>query len=214
MLNSWSGHLSIWLVVTSNQFRIFMLIHLQVEILLNELVESLSNVLRLAPSLSKLLLHSHKWAVDSVIQIYLEDPSQLLVQSKLKPEKTLDVEDVSKTLDCPICLVMLPKDIVCGVGCSHLFCKGCWNAYLETQVMYGVSTGISIYLFWFANFFMNTNLCCPLIYRNKMHGLFCDGNRRLCLAFTNHASTEGTLYSSRILGLRQVPSGTEVLSWS
>ena len=114
------------------------------ERLLNELVETLSSRLRLTPSLSKLLLHSHNWALDSVIKMYLEDASQLLVQSKLKPEKTPVVKALSKTLVCPICIVMLPKDVFCGIGCSHLFCKGCWNAYLETQVMHGVSTGISL----------------------------------------------------------------------
>lgn len=112
------------------------------ERLLNELVETLSSRLRLTPSLSKLLLHTHNWALDSVIKMYLEDASQLLVHSKLKPEKTPVVKTLSKTLVCPICIVMLPKDVFCGIGCSHLFCKGCWNAYLETQVMHGVSTGI------------------------------------------------------------------------
>ena len=191
-----------------------MWILLQVEILLNELVESLSHVLRLAPSLSKLLLHSHKWAVDSVIQMYLEDPSQLLAQSKLKPEKTVDVEDESKILDCPICRVMLPKDMFCGLGCNHLFCKGCWKDYLEIQVMHGVSTGIWFDLFWFTDILWIFNLCCPLIYRNKMHGLFCCGYSRLCLAFTDHYRTEGTLYPSHLLRLCQVPSGTEVLPGS
>lgn len=115
---------------------------LQVDRLLNELVETLSSRLRLTPSLSKLLLHSHNWALDSVIRMYLEDSSQLLVQSKLKPEKPPVVKTLSKTLVCPICIMMLPKDVFCGIGCSHLFCKGCWNTYLETQVMHGVSTGI------------------------------------------------------------------------
>lgn len=112
----------------------------QVDRLLNELVETLSSRLRLTPSLSKLLLHSQNWALDSVIRMYLEDSSQLLVQSKLKPEKPPVVKTLSKTLVCPICIMMLPKDVFCGIGCSHLFCKGCWNTYLETQVMHGVST--------------------------------------------------------------------------
>ena len=119
---------------------------------MNDLVETLSNRLRLTPSLSKLLLHSHNWDVDSVIQMHLEDLSQLLVKSKLKPEETPYVKDVSKTLDCPICFLTLPKDVFYGIGCTHLFCKGCWNAYLEIQVMHGVSTGILFSLFSLTDF--------------------------------------------------------------
>ena len=120
------------------------------ETLLNDLVETLSNRLRLTPSLSKLLLHSHNWDVDSVIQMHLEDLSQLLVKSKLKPEETPYVKDAS--LDCPICFVTLPKDVFYGIGCSHLFCKSCWNVYLEIQVMHGVSTGILFSLFSLTDF--------------------------------------------------------------
>lgn len=136
---------------------------LQVDRLLNELVETLSSRLRLTPSLSKLLLHSHNWALDSVIRMYLEDSSQLLVQSKLKPEKPPVVKTLSKTLVCPICIMMLPKDVFCGIGCSHLFCKGCWNTYLETQVMHGVSTGI--YCCFKTNMY-NNNFENFLIYSN------------------------------------------------
>lgn len=136
---------------------------LQVDRLLNELVETLSSRLRLTPSLSKLLLHSHNWALDSVIRMYLEDSSQLLVQSKLKPEKPPVVKTLSKTLVCPICIMMLPKDVFCGIGCSHLFCKGCWNTYLETQVMHGVSTGIYC---CFKTIMYNNNFENFLIYSN------------------------------------------------
>ena len=115
---------------------------LQVERLLNELVETLSSKLRLTPSLSKLLLNSHNWALDSVIKMYLEDSSQLMIKSRLKPDKTPNVTTLSKTLVCPICIIMLPKDVFCGIGCSHVFCKGCWFTYLENQVMHGTSTGI------------------------------------------------------------------------
>lgn len=118
--------------------------NLQVERLLNELVERLSSRLCLTPSLAKQLLHSHNWALDSVIQKYLEDASQLLIASRLKPDKTpahLPNKGVpTKSLVCPICIILLPRDVFCGLGCSHLFCKSCWNAYLETQVMHGVST--------------------------------------------------------------------------
>jgi len=116
----------------------------QVERLLNELVETLSSRLRLTPSLAKLLLHAHNWGLEYVIKMYLEDPSPLLVCSKLKPESVPPVtsKTISKSLTCPICIVMLPKDVFRGISCTHLFCTGCWNTYLETQVMAGVSTGM------------------------------------------------------------------------
>jgi ariadne-2 len=63
------------------------------------------------------------------------------IQSKIKPDHTSVVKLTSNTLVCPIFTITKPKDVFCGIGCSHLFCKGCWNKYLETKIMDGVFTG-------------------------------------------------------------------------
>ena len=115
---------------------------LQVKSLLNELAETLIRQLSITQSLAKHLLHSHNWALDSVVQMYLKDPSKLLVESKIKPEQNSMFNKTSdNTLVCPICFIMQPKDVFYGIGCSHLFCKECWNSYLENNIMHSVSTG-------------------------------------------------------------------------
>lgn len=50
-----------------------------VEKLLNESVECLSNIIKSAPSLAKTLLLEHKWCLNEIVTKYRENPSELLV---------------------------------------------------------------------------------------------------------------------------------------
>jgi ariadne-2 len=54
----------------------------EVERLLNESVELLSNALQIEHSLAKLLLHTNEWEIEDIIVKYLEDPCKFLVESK------------------------------------------------------------------------------------------------------------------------------------
>lgn len=51
----------------------------EVEKLLNETVESLSNQLQITPSLAKVLLHQNKWNANEVIEKYRNNATGLLV---------------------------------------------------------------------------------------------------------------------------------------
>lgn len=56
----------------------------EVEKLLNESVEKLSNVLQITPSLAKVLLHETKWNTSDVIEKYRNNASNLLVSARIK----------------------------------------------------------------------------------------------------------------------------------
>lgn len=56
----------------------------EVEKLLNESVEKLSNVLQITPSLAKVLLHETKWRTDEVVEKYRNNASNLLVSARIK----------------------------------------------------------------------------------------------------------------------------------
>lgn len=56
----------------------------EVEKLLNESVECLSNQLQITPSLAKVLLHQHKWNTNEVIEKYRNNAAGLLVGFTLK----------------------------------------------------------------------------------------------------------------------------------
>ena len=51
----------------------------EVEKLLNESVEKLSNDLTITPSLAKVLLHEHKWQIQEIVDKYRDNASSLLV---------------------------------------------------------------------------------------------------------------------------------------
>lgn len=51
----------------------------EVEKLLNETVEHLSNTIHLTPSLAKVLLLEHEWQANEIVEKYNRNPSGLLV---------------------------------------------------------------------------------------------------------------------------------------
>ncbi|XP_017778653.1 PREDICTED: protein ariadne-2 isoform X2 [Nicrophorus vespilloides] len=116
----------------------------QVERLLNEKVEQLSNYLRITPSLAKVLLHGHKWSVSEIVNKYRENASALLINSKIKPTSVVHLQGTSsKYINCPVCTVSQQCDKFCSLLCGHKFCRDCWTSHFEVQINQGISTGIS-----------------------------------------------------------------------
>lgn len=113
-----------------------------VERLLNESVETLSNNLQITPSLAKVLLHSHSWAIQDITRKYLDNASQLLVLSRVKPPHTPFV-NASRCITCSVCVVPQITEQFSSLSCGHLFCKECWKMHFDVQVAQGISTAIS-----------------------------------------------------------------------
>jgi ariadne-1 len=51
------------------------------------------------------------------------------VFAKKKTYKPTDV------LECEICCLSLPKAMMTGLECGHLYCTACWTEYLTTKIM-------------------------------------------------------------------------------
>nr|CAD7438632.1 unnamed protein product [Timema bartmani] len=144
----------------------------EVERLLNESVESLSNsvqviyyskafnliiiiangssrllvvyvsIVQITPSLAKVLLHSHKWCVQDIVLKYRGDSASLLVVSKIKPSRP-PAPQTSTHHACDVCMLSHEADNCCGLACGHLFCNLCWSMHFEVQIAQGISTGIA-----------------------------------------------------------------------
>jgi ariadne-2 len=112
----------------------------EVEKLLNESVEGLSNSLKIVPSLAKVLLHEHRWNANEIIERYRDNASNLLVSSRIKSGNGKKVTQA--TLLCPVCIQTLPFEKFQNLSCAHSFCKGCWSMHFEIQVAQGISTQI------------------------------------------------------------------------
>lgn len=114
----------------------------EVERLLNESVEILSNNLQITPSLAKVLLHSHSWGIQDIIRKYRDNASQLLVMSRVKAPHTPYVNP-ARCITCPVCVVPQITEQFSSLSCGHLFCKECWKMHFEVQIAQGMSTAIS-----------------------------------------------------------------------
>lgn len=141
----------------------------EVERLLNENVEILCNKLQITPSLSKILLHTHEWAVAGVIERYRQDSTALLIDSRIEPRPEArnpqqQQQLVQQQKSAPAHHLrshgspppILPSCTVCvrdppfstdpsnfgRLACDHPFCKDCWAMHFEVQISQGISTGI------------------------------------------------------------------------
>ncbi|XP_069669657.1 potential E3 ubiquitin-protein ligase ariadne-2-like isoform X1 [Periplaneta americana] len=115
----------------------------EIERLLNESVEKLSNSLHITPSLAKVLLHAHKWSVPDICNKYHEDSYRLLVWSKIKPPNPPEqIAEHQQRLMCPVCVETWDRDRFNSLSCGHLFCKDCWIMHFEIQITQGYSTSI------------------------------------------------------------------------
>lgn len=113
-----------------------------VERLLNENVEALCSSVGIAPSLAKVLLHTHKWARMEIEQRYKKDSNKLLVDSKIIPSQRSKETKVSRNFICPVCVQRCTPDTVRELGCMHQFCQNCWAMHFKIQVQQGISTGL------------------------------------------------------------------------
>lgn len=70
----------------------------EVEKLLNESVERLSNQLHITPSLAKVLLHETKWNTAEVVEKYRNNASNLLVSARIKAAPSVMASTSSATV--------------------------------------------------------------------------------------------------------------------
>ncbi|EAT40872.1 AAEL007426-PA [Aedes aegypti] len=70
----------------------------EVEKLLNESVERLSNQLHITPSLAKVLLHETKWNTAEVVEKYRNNASNLLVSARIKAAPSVMASSSSATI--------------------------------------------------------------------------------------------------------------------
>ncbi|XP_059481460.1 potential E3 ubiquitin-protein ligase ariadne-2 isoform X2 [Neocloeon triangulifer] len=123
----------------------------EVERLLNESVEELSNCLKITPALAKVLLHTHKWAITEVTDKYKKDSQALLVESQLEPraESSSTHRRQQRSLRsnsnvpivCSVCVQATGQNFY-KLSCGHSFCSSCWVMHFQVQISQGVSTGI------------------------------------------------------------------------
>lgn len=131
-------------ILRDPEFAVFECLRVEeVERLLNESVEILSTNLSITPSLAKLLLHAHEWAVQDIVSKYNNKAFSVIIDSKICFTQTDKSEKVKfqKENYCSVCFITSSTDKFSTLTCGHFFCKDCWCTHFETQLLQGVSTG-------------------------------------------------------------------------
>ncbi|XP_026493734.1 potential E3 ubiquitin-protein ligase ariadne-2 [Vanessa tameamea] len=113
----------------------------EVEKLLNESIELLSNSLQITPSLAKVMLHAYEWNAQEIIKKYKENANEVLVYSRVKPRMS-SVQGNSSRSICAVCASTPPLQKYSALACGHYFCNDCWAMHFEVQIMQGVSNTI------------------------------------------------------------------------
>ncbi|XP_047479235.1 potential E3 ubiquitin-protein ligase ariadne-2-like [Penaeus chinensis] len=120
----------------------------EVERLLNESVEQLSNSIQVTPALAKVLLHMSNWNQKEIVASYRQDCHKLLTAVHIKPPAPPEQENSNNQgesagqASCPVCLAPMSPDIASHLSCGHTFCNDCWSKHFEVQITQGMSTGI------------------------------------------------------------------------
>ena len=65
------------------------------------------------------------------------DEAQVVSPYKTNPalQKTKRPVSTSSMVECEICCLSLPKSMMTGLECGHLYCTSCWTEYLTTKIM-------------------------------------------------------------------------------
>lgn len=124
----------------------------EVERLLNETVEQLSNNIKVTPSLAKVLLLDNEWKTSEIIEQYCANASELFIRARIKPHHTNQTDKLNQSVAgeasstssrklinqlCTVCAIAQPADKHFSISCEHAFCRDCWSMHFETQIHQG-----------------------------------------------------------------------------
>ncbi|XP_039180415.1 cullin-9-like [Crotalus tigris] len=105
----------------------------EVELLMTQTVEKVSDTLSVTTDIAQHLLIHCKWNVDVLIQRYTEDQESMLFFSGLQVQNPQPPS--SPVSHCPVCVNPLSEtDNLPLLCCMHYCCKSCWNEYLTTRI--------------------------------------------------------------------------------
>merc|ERR1712012_716418 len=89
----------------------------------------------------RILLNHFKWDKERLMErLYSDDQEAMFVEAqvispfKKKPEQ-VKKKTLKPTEDCEICCLSLPKAMMRGLECGHLYCTSCWTEYLPSKIM-------------------------------------------------------------------------------
>jgi ariadne-1 len=96
------------------------------------IINEVASILEIPAECANTLLIYFKWNKDVLFDKYYADPKQVRKEAGIQH---LGVASrPSAAFMCEVCLGDCPASEGFGLGCKHVFCKGCWAGYLSAMV--------------------------------------------------------------------------------
>jgi len=106
----------------------------EIEERIQALEREVAQELNLLTDQTSFLLRIYNWSKDQLMENYLEDSSGILEKHGLHLALELPSHHSKSDIECPICLEDFPSRLTFGLGCGHLFCRSCFEFYLEDRI--------------------------------------------------------------------------------
>ncbi|VDN22973.1 unnamed protein product [Gongylonema pulchrum] len=111
---------------------------------MNKIIDDVAAVLRLPPTICRLLLHHYKWNKESLLERFYESTDMdafFLDANIISPFRdTHCASGGSGTNSSPTniidtCAICCCRAVLTSLQCDHHFCYPCWDSYLTTKIM-------------------------------------------------------------------------------
>ena len=99
-------------------------------------IKEVNNVTQIPTTTIRILLNHFKWDKEKLMERFFSDDQEQMfkeaqVMSPYRPEtggsQPGSRPGSSSVLECEICCLSLPKQMMTGLECGHLFCTQCWT---------------------------------------------------------------------------------------
>lgn len=111
-------------------------------------IKEVNTVVELPATITRILLSHFKWDKEKLMERYYgEDQDKLFSEahivsphkkgfvSKQRKQTRSAAAANSAQVDCEICFLSYPQNLMPGLDCGHRFCNACWSEYLTTKIM-------------------------------------------------------------------------------
>jgi len=105
-------------------------------------IKEVNDVIEKPTTTVRILLNHFKWDKEKLMdQYYSESEDKMFQDAQLtsphrkNAPKSKQAVKPNQVLDCEICCLSLPKQMMTGLDCEHLYCRQCWTDYLTTKIM-------------------------------------------------------------------------------
>ena len=113
-----------------------------------ENIKEVSSITQIPATTIRILLNHFKWDKEKLMErYYTEDQETMFEEAQvISPNRSRETAEslrsqrpssagTASVLDCDICCLSLPRQMMTGLECGHLFCTQCWTEYLTTKIV-------------------------------------------------------------------------------